>query len=165
MLVLGCAAAFGVVWLIGASGRLVQQTRVWRGLAAARSEQEQWFVNRSAIEARAARAARSLEPGRTLDATHLIGEVSALSAASGLAPGIDSPRTERAGPFAYHKVQVNFRRADLGALVNFYEALGRRAPYLALEQCALTADRANPAQLNAYFTIFSVEVSPGDATN
>jgi len=158
LLILLFAAALAVWWLTLATGRLGRLVQDWRSVSAELASQRAWLDHRAAIEARAAQAAKNLEPARTLDATHLVGEVMALARQAGLAPGIDSPRTQRTPQFAYHTVEVNFRRAELGALVNFYEALNRRAPYLALEQCALSADRANPAQLNASFAIFSVEV-------
>jgi hypothetical protein len=85
--------------------------------------------------------------------------VAALAAQAQLTPAIDSPRTQRTDDFAYHTVQVTFRRAKMPALITFYRELAKRAPYLALEQVALVADRGNPADLNATFSIFSVEVA------
>lgn len=157
LLVLFLAVAIAVVWLAAAAGRLMQGWQGWHSVAVERENQRLWLGHRTAVEERTAQAVKNFEPGRTLDASHLIGEVSALAAAAGLSAGIDPPRTQRTDQFAYHTVQVTFRRAALGALVGFYEALGRRAPYLALEQCTLAADRANPAQINATFIIFSVE--------
>lgn len=158
LLVLGFGLALAAVWLTAAGGRMRRRWQEGRGAAAELAAQRQWLENRAAIEARAARAVKNLEPGRTLDAIHLVGEVQALAGQAGLAAAIDPPRTQRTGQFAYHTVQVTIRRADLGALVKFYQALGTRAPYLAIESCALGADRVNPAQLNATFAIFSVEV-------
>jgi hypothetical protein len=158
LLLLFFTAAAAVGWLAAATGRLVQGGQGWHSVAVEQENQRLWLGYRAAIEERAAQAVKNIDPGRTLDASHLIGEVSALAGAAGLSVGIDPPRTQRTDRFAYHTVQVTFRRAALGALVNFYEALGRRAPYLALEQCTLAADRTNPAQLNATFSIFSVEV-------
>jgi hypothetical protein len=158
-LVLLFAVVFSAVWLTTAAGRLVQRWQGWHNVSAERTSQRLWLDNRPAIEERAARAVKIFEPGRTMDASHLIGEVAALAGAAGLSAGVDPPRTQNTEQFAYHTVQVTFRRAELGALVNFYEALGRRSPYLALEQCSLIADRANPALLNAVFVIFSVEVN------
>lgn len=164
LLVLLFAAAVAVVWLTGATGRLIEDWQGWRSAVIEQENQRLWLGHRPAVEERTAQAVRNFEPDRTLDATHLIGEVSALADAAGLSAGIDPPRTQRTDQFAYHTVQVSFRRAGLDALVNFYEALGRRAPYLALEQCTLTADRAAPERLNATFSIFSVEVkAPAEA--
>jgi len=158
MLVLVFAAALAAVWLTTAAGPSGQRWRDWHGVAEELESQQRWLGNRDAIEARAVNALKNLEPGRTLDATHLMGEMVALSAQAGLSPAIDPPRTQRTDQFAYHTVSVNFRRAELGALVALSEAIGRRAPYLAIEQCVLSVDRANPSRLNASFVIFSVEV-------
>jgi hypothetical protein len=157
-LVLALVSALAAVWLVTAGGRLRARWQEHRSVASERADQKLWLERRPAIEERAARAVKNLNPARTLDATHLVGEISALAAQAGLSPGIDPPHTERTPQFAYHTVQVSVRRAALESLVKFYRALGERAPYLALEHCAIVADRANPAQLNASFTIFSVEV-------
>jgi hypothetical protein len=54
---------------------------------------------------------------------------------------------------------VSFRRADLGALVRFYEALSARSPYVGLEQMTLTVDRGAPGQLNATFRVVAAELT------
>jgi hypothetical protein len=48
---------------------------------------------------------------------------------------------------------------DWGALKTFYLALGKRSPYIGIEQFSVQVDRANPALLNASFQISSVEIS------
>ncbi len=159
LLLLFVAAAAGV-WLVSAAGRLHARWTEGRLAAGRLAAQQFWLEQKPAIDARAAKAGANFDPARTLDATHLVGEVSALAAGAGLSAGVESPRTQRTGQFAYHTVQVAFRRADLAGLVKFYRALGQRAPYLALEECALTANRANPAEIDARFTMFSVEISP-----
>jgi hypothetical protein len=55
-------------------------------------------------------------------------------------------------------VQFSVRRAELGALLKFYDELGKRAPYITIEQLTLQADRANPALLNASLRVASVEI-------
>lgn len=159
LLILVFLFAAGVVWLLSASARLGGHWRAHREAATDLVAQRLWLERRTDIEARATRAAANLVPERTLDATHLVGEVSAMAARAGLSPAMESPRTQRNDPFSYHTVQVAFRRADLGAIVRFYRELGSRAPYLALEECTLSASRANPAELDAQFTIFSVQVT------
>ena len=146
-----------VVWLVAAVDRLQVRWTESRLVAGQRATQQFWLGQKADIEARAAKAGAVFDPARTLDATHLVGEVSALAAAAGLSVAVESPRTQRTGQFAYHTVQVAFRRADLAALTKFYRALGGRAPYLALEECSLVANRANPAEIDARFTVFSVE--------
>jgi hypothetical protein len=161
VLVLVLALAGAVVWLSSALGRARDSWRDGRSVAVQLEDQNLWLERKTDIENRAAIAVRNLDPAKTLDLTHLVGEVSALAAQAQLSPSIDSPRTQRTEDFAYHTVQVTFRRTKLPALITFYRELNKRAPYLALEQCAIVADRSNPADLNATFSIFSVEVVRG----
>lgn len=155
LLFLGLAA---VLWLGSAGRRVHDRWTARREVAAELATQQLWLERKSAIEERAARAAGRLDPASTLDATRLVGEVVALAAEAGLSASMDAPRTQRTGQFAYHTVQVAFRRAELGAVVKFYRALARRAPYLALEESSFIANRNNPAELDARFAVFSVEV-------
>jgi hypothetical protein len=157
LLILVCAA--GIVWLAEAAERLSNQMRNHREAVIEAKSQKLWLDSKPEIEGRAAKAAASLVPERTLDATRLVGEVSAIAARAGLTPVVESPRTQHADQFSYHTVQVGFRRANLPSLVKFYRELVQRAPYLALEQCTLSATRANPAELDAQFAVFSVEVA------
>ena len=158
VLILFFVAAAALVWLSSAAGRLSDRWREHRRLSVESAGQAVWLGQRDEIEARAARAASNLDPARTLEATELVGEVTAMAERARLNPAVEPPRTERTGQFAYHTVQVSFRRAELGPLVAFYRELAERAPYLALQECSLTADRANPSELDAMFVIFSVEV-------
>ncbi len=158
LLVLIFIFAAGLVWLVSAGGRLQDKWRESRVVSADLASQQLWLERKGVIEERAAQAAGKLDPERTLDATRLVGEVSAIATRLGLSAGVEPPRTERSDQFAYHTVQVTFRRADLGTLVKYYRELSQRAPYLALERCTLAAGRANPAELDAVFSVFSVEV-------
>jgi hypothetical protein len=149
--------AAAVVWLWDGLERFQERRTQHQLVAGKLATQQFWLDRKGEIDARAAKAGASFDPARTLDATHLVGEVSALASAAGLSVGVESPRTQRTGQFAYHTVQIGFRRADLASLVKFYRALGQRAPYLALEECSLVANRSNPAEIDARFTVFSVE--------
>jgi hypothetical protein len=150
-------AAAAVVWLVAAADRLQARRTDGRLVAGQLETQQFWLDQKAEIDARAAKAGTVFDRARTLDATRLVGEVSALARAAGLTPATESPRTQRTGQFAYHTVQVSFNRADLAALIKFYRALGQRAPYLALEEVSLVANRSNPAEIDARFTVFSVE--------
>lgn len=157
LLILVLLVATAIVWLVSAGSRVQQRWRDNRVVALDLAGQKLWLERKGAIEERAVRAAGSLDPARTLDATRLVGEVSAIAARVGLAVGVEPPRTQRSDQFAYHTVQVSFRRANLGSLVKFYRELGQRAPYLALEKYTLAVNRSNPAEIDAVFAIFSVE--------
>jgi hypothetical protein len=154
LIFLGAAA---LVWLMAAGNRVQQRWRESRVVTLDLAGQKLWLERKAAIEQRAARAAGSLDPARTLDATRLVGEVSAIASRVGLPIGVEPPRTQRSEQFAYHTVQVTFRRASLEKLVQFYRELSQRAPYLALEKCRLGANRSNPAEIDANFSVFSVQ--------
>lgn len=160
LLIVVLVMALALVWLITATSRLGRHWGENRTVTAQLDEQSQWLDRRAEIEQRSAAAVANLDPSRTLDATHLVGEVVTLAENAGLSPAIDSPRSQQTGPFSYHTVEVSFRRVELAALVAFYRELGERAPYVALEEVTLAADRGNPALINASFAVFSVEVSP-----
>lgn len=98
--------------------------------------------------------------GKTINATRLLGELNTLATQAGLNADIGSQRTERTDQFAFHSVQMNVRRADLATVLKFYTELSERSPYIALEQCSLAVDRANPGQLNASFRVVAVELGP-----
>lgn len=155
--------AFALFALVLWTGRGWSRTRLlwqdWRKAATELSTQQVWLQNGPAIDAAALAATKSLDPVRTLNATRLVGELNALASQVGLTADISAQRTEHTSQFAFHTVQVTFRRADLPTLINFYRGLSKRAPYIGLEQFSLTADRANSGQLNASFRIGSPELN------
>ena len=140
------------------SGRVARAWRTHRATTVALADQQQWLTNRAVIEAGAGRAVKNLDPARTLDDTRLVGELNGFARAQGLKFTSDSPRTERNGQFAVHTVQFNVQKVDWAALKRFYLELGKRSPYIGIEQCSLQAERANPALLNASLRISSVEI-------
>ena len=113
---------------------------------------------RAETEARVKHALSQLEPSRTLDSASLQGDLNTLAA--GL-PGtmIDPRPDEPADLFIKHSVQFSVRKVDWSALQQFYVALSKRVPYINIEQCSISADRANPTQLNATMLISSVEIA------
>ena len=142
-------------WGTSALGRVAQTRQTWFALATERAEQDLWLKNRTTITDQAAAAAKQLDPGRTLDATQLLAELNQF--ASGLNAEIGAQRTDRTTGFAMHSMQVSLRRVDLSGLLRFYQNLAARAPYIGIEQCSLTVDRANPSLLNASFRISAVQ--------
>lgn len=158
LLLLGFALLLVLVWGFGLAGRTRAGWTEWRSLAAERATQEMWLQNQTAIETKAKAAAQRLDPQQTLDATKLVGVLTQLATQAGLAADISAQSTQQTDKFAFNTVQVGFRRADLAALLNFYQEISKRAPYIALEQFSLTTDRATPGQLNASFRAVSVEL-------
>jgi len=153
----GLAAA---IWLASAAGRTRVLVQEARSVAAARAEQALWLGNRASIEEQAARATAQLDAAHTLNVARLLGELSAQAGQAGLSPEISGQRTERTSQFSFHSAQVSFRRADMAALVKFYEEVSKRSPYVGLEQVSLAIDRGAPGTVNATFRVVATELKP-----
>ena len=145
-------------WGPAALGRLGSLRRELKEYQTDRETQQLWLSRRTEIEARAAAAARTLDPAKTLDASQAFAELTRMT--SGLTAEIGSGRTQQSEQFALNNVQITIRRADMAGLLKFYEQLAARAPYLGIEQCVISADRTNPGQLSAVFRVYSIEALP-----
>lgn len=150
-----------IAWLGSLSGRSIARFREWQSVRADLKTQALWLANKNAITDQSAAAVARLDPKRTFDGTHLVGELNKLASAAGLSASIDSQRTESTDAFAFHSVQLTFRKAELKPLIDFYRTLAERSPYIGLEQFSLAANRATPGQTDVTFRVFSVEVVKG----
>ena len=152
--------AFAVIafgwWAPTAVGRLGVLRRDLGGFKEERDTQQMWLSHRTEIEARAVAAGRTLDPAKTLDASQAFAELNRMTA--GLTAEIGGQKSVSAEQMALHNVRVSIRRADLKGLYGFYEQLNARAPYLGIEQCDISVDRANPGLLTAVFRIYSIEL-------
>ncbi len=154
LLVLGVAA----VWLEASLGRARAAWQDWRAAGVAAATQQLWLDRRGEIEAAAAKAVGNLDPARTYDATRLVTAVTTLAKNAGLQPAIEPPQTNRTPQFAFHSIKVTLRRANLAALLAFYDELTKQAPYLNLEQIAVQTERGNSGQLTATLQISSTQI-------
>lgn len=157
-LLVAFAALVAIVWLVSAAGRTRTRFADWRSLRTSGEEQRLWLANRADIEARAAKATAQLDAAKTLNGTRLVAEMSTLAAQAGLAAEVSGQHSEPTTQFTFHSAQVNFRRAEMGALIKFYEALSARSPYVGLEQVSLAIDRAAPGAINATFRVTAAEL-------
>jgi hypothetical protein len=125
------------------------------------TEQALWLERRQAIELEADAAVRNLDPARTFNGVRLSAEVSAVAQQAGLGANATSGglRTERTPQFAVHTLELTLRGVQWNNLLTFYAELSRRAPYIGIEEFALSADRNNPANLNATLRVSSVEIA------
>ena len=147
------------IWFSAASGRFSGFMKEWRGTSTELESQRVVLAEEQAIEQRAAEAVAGFDSAKTLDSTRLVAELATLAQQAGLGnTQSGEPRTETTPQFAVHSVQFSVNRAELGPLLRFYEALSNRAPYVGIEQCTITADRANPNLLNARLRVTAVEV-------
>lgn len=120
--------------------------------------QQLWLSRRTEIETRAAAAGRTLEPAKMLNASQAYSELYRMTA--GLNQEITAGKTLQSDQFALNNIQVTIRKGEMGGLRDFYVQLSARAPYLGLEGCSLSADRANPGMINAVFKVYSIEALP-----
>lgn len=155
VLLLAFALIGAVWWGAEVAGRVRLNVEEWRALARDAAVQRLWLEQGSRVGERTAEVAKRLDPARTLNAAQAYAEISNL--AQGLPIEMGAQRTDRTDAFALHSLQVTFRRTDLASLVKFYTGLAARAPYLGIDQCTISADRATPGLVNAVFRIYSVE--------
>lgn len=146
----------GVIWW-GSDlvGRTRQNVRAWQSVAEDGKIQLMWLERGASVGERTALVAKQLDAARTMNAAQAYAEVSRL--AQGLPLEMGAQRTERTDSFSLHSLQVTFRRVDMASLLRFYEGVSARAPYLGIDQCTITADRATPGMVNAVFRVYSVE--------
>jgi hypothetical protein len=158
ILLVGFVLVFAIWWFSSFAGRAGRFARDFHHTSEDLAAQRDWLARRDDVDAASKHAIAQLDPARTLDATALQGVLNTL-AASLPNNTIDARPDERTDQFAVHTVQFSVHKAEWSALQRFYVELGKRAPYISIEQCSLIADRANPAQLNATMQISSVEIA------
>jgi hypothetical protein len=158
LLVTAFTLLLALVWLTSATGRLHRSWGAWRTTRSDLAAQQLWLDRHEEIESRSAAAVRNLDPARTYDATRLVATVTTLATAAGLQPAIDSPTTQRTPQFAYHTIKVAFRRANLPALLGFYDELAKQAPYLNLESIAVQTERSTTGVLNVTLLISATQI-------
>jgi hypothetical protein len=146
-------------WLFGSMRRLRTQVGAWRSTQASIAAQKLWLDKRDDIETRSAAAVRNLDPAKTVDATRLVGTINSLATAASLSVAIEPPQTQKTPQFAYHTAKVTFRRANLPALLSFYDELAKQAPYLNLESIALQTQRATPGAIDATLQISATQIT------
>ncbi len=147
-----------LIWLAGATGRLRTRWAGWRSTQTELGAQRLWLDRQKAIEEQSLAAVRNLDPARTFDATKLVATVTSLAGGAGLQPAIDPAVTQRAPQFTYHTIKVTFRRANLPALLKFYDELTKQAPYLSLESVSLQTDRAAAGALTVTLHISATQI-------
>jgi hypothetical protein len=148
------------VWMFSVAGRVNRFTRAVRVTTLSLNEQQLYLSNRASIEAQAQSAAGQLDAVRTLDATRLLAEVSAITSELDLkGTTTGTPKDVSSGQFSVHTLEFSVSKVDWSTLKQFYLALSKRSPYIGIEQCSMQADKANPTLLNASFQISSVEIS------
>ncbi len=137
--------------------RVRDQVQAWGSAKEDAKVQRLWLEQGASVSARTAEMARRLDAAQTMNAAQAFAEVSRL--AQGLPLELGAQRTDRTDTFSLHSVQVTFRRVDMAGLLRFYEGVMSRAPYVGIDQCTISADRATPGMVNAVFRVYAVEAT------
>ncbi len=147
-----------LLWGSSLLGRSRTVRSDWAATAEDIKEQQTWLGKKSQVKERTEKITTLLVPSRTYNATQALAEINRL--AQGLSPDIGAPRTDHTENFDMHSLQVTFRKIGLESLLKFYQELSKKVPYLGIDNCSISSDRAAPGQVNAVFRIYSVEVLP-----
>jgi hypothetical protein len=160
VLLTGFVLLAAAVWLSSIAGQVSRFSHNVRVTSSSLNEQQLWLSNRTMIEAQAEAAAGRLDAVKTLDATRLLAEVSAIATETGLkGTTTGESKDENSGQFSVHTLQFNVTKVDWATLKQFYLELSKRSPYIGIGQYSMQVDRANPALLSASFQISSVEIA------
>jgi len=162
LLLLVLVGAGTIVWLSNVSGRLSVWYNDHRRTSVELTEQQLWLNQRERIEGEALAAISNLDPSRSFSGVRLSAELGNLAAASGLGGNTTSEvlPTERTEQFAVNSVRLRITRANWESLKAFYLELSKRAPYITVDQVAISAERNNPTNLTANLRVVAVEVTP-----
>jgi hypothetical protein len=154
-------AAAGVaafLWSTAAWDRARGEWDAAGGLEEVSGIQQGWISREKEIRAAAAEAMQGLEAGRGYDEARLVAEAVQAAKDAGLNASTDAPKSQKAGKFAIHSLQMNCRRADIGSVVRFYESISPRAPYLALGNFSLQADRGDAGTVSVGMQVTALEL-------
>lgn len=146
------------LWVTAAYGRVNEVWANWTDLEKKAAFHRARFAEEKKIRADVAIAVQGLDEGRGYDKARLVAEAFAAAKEAGLTPSTEAPTTVKAGRFAVHSLQMTCRKADMGSLVKFYEAIRPRAPYLALGNLTIQSDRGKDATITVNMQVTALEL-------
>ena len=146
------------LWVTAAYGRVNEVWANWTDLEKKAAFHRARFAEEKKIRADVAVAVQGLDEGRGYDKARLVAEAFAAAKEAGLTPSTEAPTSVKAGRFAVHSLQMTCRKADMGSLVKFYEAIRPRAPYLALGNLTIQSDRGKDATITVSMQITALEL-------
>ena len=146
------------LWVTAAYGRVNEVWANWTDLEKKAAFHRARFAEEKKIRADVAIAVQGLDEGRGYDKARLVAEAFAAAKEAGLTPSTEAPTSVKAGRFAVHSLQMTCRKADMGSLVKFYEAIRPRAPYLALGNLTIQSDRGKDATITVNMQITALEL-------
>ncbi|MCX6918160.1 MAG: hypothetical protein NTX41_02510 [Verrucomicrobia bacterium] len=155
---LAALAVAAFLWITSSWGRTRDGWAAWQTLESDAATQVAWLNKQAEIKAAADIAIQGLDAGRGYDSTRLVEEALSAAKDAGLSPTTEAPKTQKSGKFAVHTLQLSCRRADLAAVVRFYQTISPRAPYIAINTLSLQSDRASSGTVTMVVTLSSLEL-------
>lgn len=161
VLLFGLTAIAAVMWLSAVSTRVRAFWTQAQTTSANLKEQKAWLGERERIQRDAKAAVEHLDPSRTFDSVRLQSELDSIARSVGIVKGTSINDTQVVpGPqFSINSVRFTLANVEWKALKRFYAELSKRAPYIGIEEFAVSANRANPSQLTASLRVSSVEIN------
>ena len=146
------------LWSTGAWTRVRGGWDAWRALEEDAVVQKSWLAKEREIRSATALAVQGLDSGHGYDQAKLVAEAVNATKEAGLNANTEAPKTTKAGKFAIHSLQMSCRKADLASVLRFYESVKSRAPYLAIGNLSMTADRGSSGTVTFKATITALEL-------
>ena len=161
ILLLAFLLAAAVLWSSDLSERLRESIYEVRMTSGTLGTQAQWLADRERIESEARAAVEDLDSSRTYNSVRLSAEMNTLANQAGIASTLRSNviGTQQTAQFAVHQVELTLTRVPWSNLLQFYDALSQRAPYIAIERFRLYSVRTDTSLLNAQLLVSSVEIN------
>ncbi len=160
LLVLLLATA-ALLWSSDLSERLRDMIEDVRLTSGRLEVQSRWLRDRERIEGEARAAVANLDSSRTFNSVRLSGEISTLAQQAGIGTTYRSSagQTQQTAQFSVHSLEVRLTRVPWDNLLQFYDALSQRAPYISIETFQLSSVQSDTNLLNAQLSVSSVEIS------
>lgn len=147
-----------LLWSTSAWGRVSAGWDGWRLQEQEAVDQKATLAREREIRNATALAVQGLEAGQGYDQAKLVAETVTATQDAGLSANTEAPKTAKAGKFAVHSLQFSCRKADMAAMLRLYENVKARAPYLALSQVSMTAERGGGGTVTFKATLTALEL-------
>ncbi|MGC9449891.1 MAG: hypothetical protein ACP5I4_00470 [Oceanipulchritudo sp.] len=104
-------------------------------------------------------ARAGLDGSKTFSASQLVGRLDSLARENEVSSfDISTPSTVESQLFSFHNVRLSIKRARIGELIRFDQAVKAYSPYIALGDFQITANKRDPRFLDAVFELVSFEL-------
>jgi|TARA_B110000438_G_scaffold238047_1_gene235681 hypothetical protein len=112
----------------------------------------------SFVESQLKQALSRLDSNRTYSDTQLFGKLDNIARSFDLDFDVSQPTSENSGIYATHTIRVRIDDSNLEQLVRFNQGVQAEAPYIAIAEFKLSANRRDRSKIDATFDIASFEL-------